>query len=135
MDKKGPKMGKSNRVLQVTNIYQSIKFYSEVLGLELLNVTDDPKNRLTWAVMASAGDITHTVIGFSQLWAVLPDELALHNRHIHIMCDDMAAVSQTAKYFGGEVLSDKNGHCVVKDPDGYYVEVSEAQQIMLSQAA
>ncbi len=126
-------MGKSNRVLPVNNIHRSIQFYTDVLGLSLQEVTDDPNNRLTWAILLTPGNRSRCVIGFTQSWSANA-HVAQGSGHM-VPVEDVKHAALQAKYFGGEVLSLSPSHVVVKDPDGYVLNLIEIQQQSLAQAA
>ena len=115
-------------LLRVSNVDQSIQFYTEVFGMQLLRKQDYPAGRFT---LASLGynDEDPSEIELSHNWgidATIADQVS---PQIKLEVNDAIKVCDDSKYAKGEVLRylvDKQHHsaeAVVKDPDGYVIEV------------
>ncbi|NRB41206.1 MAG: VOC family protein [Pseudomonadales bacterium] len=117
-------------LLRVSNVDQSIQFYTQVLGLQLLRKQDYPAGRFT---LASLGydDEEPSSIELSHNWAE-DDSLAVFVKgRLRLEVDDAIKVCDQSKYAKGEVLRytvDKQHHSVqaiIKDPDGHVIKVVE----------
>ena len=116
------------KLLHVSNVDQSIQFYTEVFGMQLLRKQDFPDGRYTLASLGYNDD-DPSEIELSHNWGADSPESASSAAAMRLMVDDAIKVCDDSKYAKGEVLRyfvDKEHHsaeAVLKDPDGYIIEV------------
>jgi lactoylglutathione lyase len=117
-------------MLRVGNLEESLKFYTEVLGMKLLRQKDYPDGKFTLAFVGYGDESDHTVLELTYNWAVTEYNLGDAYGHIAIGVDDIYATCNEIKARGGKVSREpgpmKHGSTViafVQDPDGYKVEL------------
>ncbi len=119
-------------MLRVGDLDRSIKFYTEVLGMQLLRKNDFPDGKFTLAFLGYGPEETHTVLELTHNWDVTEYDLGDAYGHIALGVEDIYKACDTIKAAGGEVVREpgpmKHGTTVIafiKDPDGYKVELIE----------
>lgn len=117
-------------MLRVGNLEESLKFYTEVLGMELLRQKEYPEGKFTLAFVGYGEESDHTVLELTYNWGVEEYNLGDAYGHIAIGVDDIYATCDEIKARGGKVSREpgpmKHGSTViafVEDPDGYKVEL------------
>ncbi|NJK70050.1 MAG: lactoylglutathione lyase [Richelia sp. CSU_2_1] len=117
-------------MLRVGNLEESLKFYTEVLGMKLLRQKDYPDGKFTLAFVGYGDESDHTVLELTYNWGVEQYNLGDAYGHIAIGVDDIYATCDAIKARGGKVSREpgpmKHGSTViafVQDPDGYKVEL------------
>ncbi len=117
-------------MLRVGNLEESLKFYSDVLGMKLLRRKDYPDGKFTLAFVGYGDESDHTVLELTYNWGVEKYELGNAYGHIAIGVDDIYGTCEEIKNRGGKVVREpgpmKHGSTViafVEDPDGYKVEL------------
>ena len=117
-------------MLRVGDLVQSIAFYTEVLGMQLLLQHDYPEGRLTLACRGYGDEASHTVLELTHNWDTSSYELGNGYGHIALAVPDAAAACAQMKQRGGRVVREagpmKHGSTViafVEDPDGYKIEL------------
>ena len=117
-------------MLRVGNLEESVKFYTEVLGMKLLRQKEYPDGKFTLAFVGYGDDSDHTVLELTYNWGVEKYNLGDAYGHIAIGIDDIYATCEEIKARGGKVSREpgpmKHGSTViafVEDPDGYKVEL------------
>ena len=117
-------------MLRVGNLEESIKFYTEVLGMKLLRQKEYPDGKFTLAFVGYGDESDHTVLELTYNWGVAEYDLGDAYGHIAIGVDDIYATCDEIKARGGKVSREpgpmKHGSTViafVQDPDGYKVEL------------
>ncbi|MFM9264835.1 lactoylglutathione lyase [Tychonema sp. BBK16] len=117
-------------MLRVGNLEESVKFYTEVLGMKLLRQKEYPDGKFTLAFVGYGDDSDHTVLELTYNWGVEKYNLGDAYGHIAIGIDDIYGTCQEIKARGGKVSREpgpmKHGSTViafVEDPDGYKVEL------------
>lgn len=117
-------------MLRVGNLEESLKFYTEVLGMKLLRQKDYPDGKFTLAFVGYGDESDHTVLELTYNWGVEQYNLGDAYGHIAIGVDDIYATCAEIKAQGGKVVREpgpmKHGSTViafVQDPDGYKVEL------------
>lgn len=117
-------------MLRVGNLEESLKFYSEVLGMKLLRQKDYPDGKFTLAFLGYGDESDHTVIELTYNWGVEQYDLGNAYGHIAIGVDDIYGTCEEIKARGGKVVREpgpmKHGSTViafVQDPDGYKIEL------------
>lgn len=117
-------------MLRVGNLEESVKFYTEVLGMKLLRQKEYPDGKFTLAFVGYGDDSDHTVLELTYNWGVEKYNLGDAYGHIAIGIDDIYGTCDEIKARGGKVSREpgpmKHGSTViafVEDPDGYKVEL------------
>lgn len=127
-------------MLRVGNLEESLKFYTEVLGMKLLRQKDYPDGQFTLAFVGYGEESDHTVLELTYNWGVEEYNLGDAYGHIAIGVDDIYATCDEMKARGGKVSREpgpmKHGSTViafVEDPDGYKVELIQLKNQSSSQ--
>lgn len=117
-------------MLRVGNLEESLKFYTEVLGMKLLRQKDYPDGKFTLAFVGYGDESDHTVLELTYNWGVDKYDLGNAYGHIAIGVDDIYATCDEIKARGGKVVREpgpmKHGTTViafVEDPSGYKIEL------------
>jgi lactoylglutathione lyase len=117
-------------MLRVGNLEESLKFYTEVLGMKLLRQKDYPDGKFTLAFVGYGDESDTTVLELTYNWGVAEYNLGDAYGHIAIGVDDIYGTCEAIKARGGKVIREpgpmKHGSTViafVQDPDGYKVEL------------
>lgn len=119
-------------MLRVGNLEQSIAFYTEVLGMQLLRRQDYPEGRFTLAFVGYGAEDQHTVLELTHNWDTTHYDLGNGYGHIALAVSNAAAACDEIRARGGRVVREagamKHGTTViafVEDPDGYKIELIE----------
>ncbi|MBD1225187.1 lactoylglutathione lyase [Acinetobacter seifertii] len=113
-------------MLRVGNLEQSLKFYTEVLGMKLLRKRDYEEGRFTLAFVGYGDEENNTVLELTHNWDTSSYDLGNAYGHIAIGVEDAYKACEEIKARGGKVVREagpmKGGVTViafVEDPDGY----------------
>ena len=119
-------------MLRVGNLDQSIAFYTEILGMQLLRRQDYPEGRFTLAFVGYGSEDQEAVLELTHNWDTESYDLGNAYGHIALAVPDAAAACAAITARGGKVVREagpmKHGKTViafVEDPDGYKVELIE----------
>ena len=119
-------------MLRVGDLEQSIAFYTEVLGMQLLRRKDYPTGRFTLAFLGYGPESEHTVLELTHNWDRSAYELGDGYGHIALGVEDIHSTCAGIADQGGRVVREPgpmiHGSTViafVEDPDGYKVELIE----------
>jgi lactoylglutathione lyase len=116
-------------MLRVRNLEQSISFYTDVFGMQLLRREDFEGPRFSLGFVGYGPERDHTVLELTHNWDTDSYEMGEAYGHVAIQCDDLEAtcdkvrasegemVSEPCKMAGGPVMA------FAKDPDGYMIEL------------
>ena len=117
-------------MLRVGDLDRSLKFYTEVLGMQVLRRNDYPDGQFTLAFVGYGSEDEGAVIELTYNWGVDKYELGTAYGHIALAVPDAYAACAEIKQRGGKVVREagpmKHGTTViafVEDPDGYKVEL------------
>ena len=117
-------------MLRVGNLEQSLKFYTEVLGMKLLRQRDYEEGRFTLAFVGYGDEENNTVLELTHNWDTSSYELGNAYGHIAIAVPDAYAACEKIKATGGNVTREAGpvmgGNTIiafVTDPDGYKIEL------------
>ncbi len=117
-------------MLRVGDLDTSIRFYCEVLGMQLLRREDFPEGRFTLAFVGYGAESDHTVIELTHNWDTSAYILGEAYGHIALGVDDIYATCAEITAKGGKVIRPpgamKHGTTViafVEDPNGYKIEL------------
>ena len=117
-------------MLRVGELERSIRFYTEVLGMQLLRRKDYPSGRFTLAFVGYGDERDNTVLELTHNWDTEDYALGDGYGHIALGLDDIYSACNAIAEKGGRVVREpgpmKHGTTViafVDDPDGYKVEL------------
>ena len=119
-------------MLRVADLEQSLRFYTEVLGMRLLRRKDYPEGKFTLAFVGYGDETDTAVIELTHNWGVDKYELGNAFGHIAVAVDDAYKACEEVKRRGGKVTREagpmKHGTTVIafiEDPDTYKIELIE----------
>ncbi len=122
----------AHTMLRVGNLERSLAFYIGVLGMRLAHRTDYASGRFTLAFVGFPGDSAQIELTFN--WDTAAYEMGNAFGHIALAVGDVYAACEKIKASGGKVVREagpmKGGTAViaiVKDPDGYKIELIEGE--------
>lgn len=121
-------------MLRVGNMQRSIDFYTQVLGMQLLRMTERPDQQYDLAFLGYGSNPDHAEIELTFNYGVERYEHGSAFGHIAIGVSDVAAtcraVREKAAALGGAISREpgpvKGGTTVIAfitDPDGYKIEL------------
>jgi len=117
-------------MLRVGDLERSIRFYTEVLGMQLLRRKDYPEGKFTLAFLGYGDEAENTVLELTYNWGVDHYELGTGFGHIAIEVDDVYRATEAIRERGGRIIRDAGpmnaGSTIiafVADPDGYEIEL------------
>ena len=119
-------------MLRVGDLDRSLRFYTEVLGMQVLRTTDRPEQKYTLAFVGYGDESAHAVLELTYNYGVAKYDLGTAYGHVAIEVPDAAAACAAVRRKGGNVTREagpvKGGTTViafVEDPDGYKIELIE----------
>ena len=119
-------------MLRVTNLQESIHFYRDVLGMNLLRTTDRPEQKYSLAFLAygKGNQDGQGELELTYNYGVDHYDHGGFYGHIALGVDDVALTCQKIKEKGGKVTREagpvKGGQTIiafVEDPNGYKIEL------------
>jgi len=117
-------------MLRVGDLDKSIKFYTEIFGMELLRKKDYPDGKFTLAFLGYGEETENTAIELTHNWDTDSYDLGSGFGHLAIEVDDVYAAVDTIKQQGGKIIREAGpmnaGNTIiafVEDPDGYQIEL------------
>jgi len=117
-------------MLRVGNLQNSIKFYTNVLGMKLLRKSDYPDGQFTLAFLGYGPESDNTVLELTYNWGTDSYEVGDGFGHIALEVDDVYQATSRIKELGGSIIRDAGpmnaGSTIiafVEDPDGYQIEL------------
>ena len=119
-------------MLRVSDLDESIRFYTEMFGMKLLRRHDFPEGKFTLAFVGYGDESEHSVLEFTHNWGVDHYDLGDGYGHIALGVDDIYGVCDRLREQGAKIVREpgpmKHGTTViafVEDPTGYKVELIE----------
>lgn len=121
-------------MLRVTNLEESIDFYTNIFEMTLLRKKDFPDGKFTLAFLGYGDESENTVLELTHNWGTDSYDLGTAYGHIAIGVEDAYKACDAITAKGGDVVRPagpmKGGSTViafVKDPDGYMVELIQGK--------
>ena len=112
-------------MLRVGNLERSIEFYTKVLGMTLLRVSENPEYKYTLAFVGYGSNPDHAELELTYNYGVESYELGTAYGHIAIAVPDAYQACADVKAAGGNVTRGTTVIAFVTDPDGYKIELIE----------
>ena len=119
-------------MLRVGDLDKSLKFYIEVLGMQLLRRKDYPSGRFTLAFVGYGQESDNTVLELTHNWDTTHYQNGEGYGHIALGVENIYSSCESIKQKGGLVVREpvpmKHGNTIIafiEDPDGYKVELIE----------
>jgi lactoylglutathione lyase len=119
-------------MLRVGDLQRSVKFYTEVLGMQLLRTTDRPEQKYSLAFVGYDAEDRSAVLELTYNYGVERYDLGSAYGHVALEVPDAAKACDEVKRRGGKITREagpvKGGTSViafVEDPDGYKIELIE----------
>jgi len=116
-------------MLRVGDLERSIKFYTEVLGMKLLRISENAEYKYTLAFVGYGDESENAVIELTYNWGVDKYDLGTAYGHIALGVVDIYATIEAIRAAGGKitrepgpVLGGKTVIAFAEDPDGYKIE-------------
>ncbi|PSW19873.1 lactoylglutathione lyase [Photobacterium sanctipauli] len=117
-------------MIRVTDLEQSIKFYTEVMGMSLLEKFENSEYRYTLVFVGYEDQADGTTIELTHNWDTDQYDMGNAFGHLAIGVEDIYATCDLIKRRGGNVTREpgplKGGSthiAFVRDPDGYQIEL------------
>jgi lactoylglutathione lyase len=121
-------------MIRVGNLDESLKFYCDVLGMNLIRQKEYPSGKFTLAFVGYGDEATDSVIELTYNWGVEKYDLGDAFGHLAIGVDDIYQTCDKIKALGGKVVREpgpmKHGTTViafVEDPNGYKIELIQTK--------
>ncbi|WP_372880349.1 lactoylglutathione lyase [Psychromonas sp.] len=120
-------------MIRVIDLEQSIEFYTGVLGMSVLNRSENSEYRYTLVFVGYADQADGTTIELTYNWDTKQYDMGNAFGHIALGVDDIYAACDKIKASGGKVTREpgpvKGGTthiAFITDPDGYQIELIQA---------
>jgi len=117
-------------MLRVGDLKASIRFYTEILGMQLLRQKDYPDGKFTLAFLGYGDEKNNTVLELTHNWDTRSYDTGNGFGHLAIEVDDVYKATDRIRNQGGEIIREAGpmnaGATIiafVKDPDGYEIEL------------
>ena len=119
-------------MIRVNNLEESIKFYTEVLGMKILREKEYPEGKFSLAFLGYGKEAEDTVIELTYNWDTSYYEHGNAFGHIAIEVDDIYKICEEIKDKGTKVIRDPGPMmgsklllAFIEDPNGYKIELIE----------
>lgn len=123
-------------MLRVKDLDASIRFYTEVLGMNLLRKLDFPEGKFTLAFVGYGPEEETAVLELTYNYDHGPYDLGSGYGHIALETKDIYATVEKLRAAGAQIVREpgpmKHGKthiAFIKDPDGYWIEILEAGRL------
>jgi len=117
-------------MLRVGNLARSIKFYTEILGMELLRQKEYPEGKFTLAFLGYGDEKHHTALELTYNWDTDFYDLGNGFGHLAIEVEDVYQAAEKIRAAGGKIIREPGPMnagttllAFVADPDGYEIEL------------
>jgi lactoylglutathione lyase len=119
-------------MIRVNDLDQSVKFYTELLGMKELRRTDVPAGRYTLALVGYGDESSNTVLELTYNYGVDHYDLGTAFGHLALGVSDIKASVEKLRGAGAKIIREpgsvKFGTTVIafiEDPNGYKIELIE----------
>lgn len=122
-------------MIRVNHLDESIKFYTEVLGMNLVSKNDYPEGQFTLAFVSYGTSKNDPCIELTYNYDKHSYNIGDGFGHIALATSDIAATVEKVRSQGGKVTREpgpmKHGTTVIafiEDPNGYKIELIERRE-------
>ena len=119
-------------MLRVRDLEASLRFYCDVLGLQVLRRRDYPDGKFTLAFVGYDDESRAAVIELTHNWGKTDYVLGDAYGHVALCVDDIQATCDRLRVTGAKITREpgpmKHGTTLIaflEDPDGYKIELIE----------
>ncbi len=119
-------------MIRVNDLDQSVRFYTELLGMKELRRTDVPDGRYTLAFVGYGDESSNTVLELTYNYGVDRYDLGTAFGHLALGVSDIRASVEKLRDAGAKIIREpgpvKFGTTVIafiEDPNGYKIELIE----------
>lgn len=119
-------------MIRVNNLEESIKFYTEVLGMSLIREKEYPEGKFSLAFLGYGKETEETVIELTYNWDNSEYDHGNAFGHIALEVDDIYKACDEIKKQGTKVIRDPGPMmgsklllAFIEDPNGYKIELIE----------
>jgi len=117
-------------MIRVVDLKKSIKFYTDILEMNLLRQKDYPDGKFTLAFLGYGDESNETVLELTHNWDTESYNMGDAFGHIAIEVENVYKACEAMKKSGGKIIRDAGpmnaGSTIiafVEDPDGYQIEL------------
>lgn len=117
-------------MLRVNDLDESLRFYTDVLGMKLLRRKDYESGRFTLAFVGYGDEASNAVLELTYNWDTHAYTLGNAFGHVAIGTDELYATCERIRAAGGKIVREpgpmKHGTteiAFVQDPNGYLIEL------------
>ena len=117
-------------MIRVGNLENSIRFYTDTLGMKLLRQKDYPDGKFTLAFVGYGDEKHNSVIELTYNWDTDAYDQGSGFGHLAIEVDDVYDAAEKIRAQGGKIIREPGpmnaGTTIiafVEDPDGYQIEL------------
>jgi lactoylglutathione lyase len=117
-------------MIRVGDLERALRFYCEVLGMQLLRRKDYPEGRFTLAFVGYGPEDTNTVVELTHNWDTPSYDLGNGFGHLALGVEDIYATCTELRGRGARIVREpgpmKHGGseiAFIEDPDGYRIEL------------
>lgn len=135
-----PKLRMMHTMLRVKDLDASIRFYTDLLGMQLIKKLDFPEGKFTLAFVGYGPEEDNTVIELTYNYDHGAYDLGSGYGHIALETSDIYATAETLRAGGAEITREpgpmKHGKthiAFLKDPDGYLIELVQPDWLEAAQ--
>ncbi|MFL2840481.1 MAG: lactoylglutathione lyase [Pseudohongiellaceae bacterium] len=121
-------------MLRVTDLQESINFYTKILEMKLLRQMEFPEGKFTLAFLGYGDQSSNTVLELTHNWETNSYDMGNAFGHIGIAvndaykaCDDISAKGGEVVRPAGPMMNSGSVIAFVRDPDGYMIELIESK--------
>jgi lactoylglutathione lyase len=122
-------------MIRVNDLDESLRFYTEVLGMKLLRKKDYESGRFTLAFVGYGDEDSTAVIELTYNWDTHKYDLGNAFGHIALGASDIYEMCEEIRGRGGKVTREpgpmKHGGTIiafVEDPNGYKIELIQTEK-------
>ena len=117
-------------MIRVGDLERSIRFYTQVLGMQLLRRKDYPDGKFTLAFVGYGNEQTNSAIELTHNWDTERYDIGNGFGHLAIEVEDVYQATENIRQLGGKIIRDAGpmnaGTTIIafaEDPDGYPIEL------------
>lgn len=122
-------------MIRVADLEKSIAFYTNVLGMTVLDRMENTEYRYTLVFVGFEDQPDSTTIELTYNWDTNQYDLGTAFGHLALGCEDIYATCDHIRQLGGHISREpgplKGGEthiAFIKDPDGYAIELIQTSK-------